>query len=95
VGDGHPGWTDLVDPTAEELKAHLPASVNETALEALLAPHVHDDEPRPKIESRVDYEVAAKPPQVVGKRLRELRQHIRGIRRTLAPTRDAAGQDRR
>jgi magnesium transporter len=33
--------------------------------------------------------VAAETPQKVGKRLRELRQDIRGIRRTLAPTRDA------
>jgi magnesium transporter len=179
VGDEHPRWIDLVDPSAEELQAQLPAHVHKTALDALLAPHVHDDEPRPRIESHDDYVlgifllpvavpaedrvyyqeidfiatqdvlvsisktppgeqpfdpkpaqeacrtheevgmfvyhlvdaiaesyldlidnlddeideledmVAAQPPQVVGRRLRELRQDIRGIRRTLAPTRDA------
>jgi magnesium transporter len=55
VGDGRPQWIDLVDPSAEELKAHLPTHVHETALEALLTPHVHDDEPRPRIESHGDY----------------------------------------
>src|SRR5438067_9026050 len=150
-----------------------------TALTALLAPHVHDDEPRPRIESHGDYvlgvflipvavtaedrvyyqevdcvatldgfvsvsktppgeqpfdpkpakeacrvhedvgmfvyhlvdqiaerfldlvddlddeideledRVAVESAQVVGRRLRELRQDVRGIRRTLTPTRDA------
>ena len=55
MGDGHPRWIDLVDPTADELKQHLPAHVHETALDALLAPHVHDDEPRPRIVSHGDY----------------------------------------
>src|SRR5256885_5142136 len=150
-----------------------------TALTALLAPHVHDDEPRPRIETHGDYVLAiflvpvavtaedrvyyqeidfvathdvlvsvsktppgerafdpkpakeacrlhdevgmfvyhlvdeiaeryldliddlddeideledmvsVKSPQEVGHRLRELREDVRGIRRTLAPTRDA------
>jgi magnesium transporter len=55
VGNGRPQWIDLVDPSAEDLKAHLPTHVHETALEALLTPHVHDDEPRPRIESHGDY----------------------------------------
>ncbi|MDP9285289.1 MAG: hypothetical protein M3P41_10135, partial [Actinomycetota bacterium] len=55
MGDGRPQWIDLVDPSAEDLKAHLPTHVHETALEALLTPHVHDDEPRPRIESHGDY----------------------------------------
>lgn len=55
MGDGHPRWIDLVDPSTEDLKAHLPAHVHETALEALLAPYVHNDEPRPRIESHGDY----------------------------------------
>jgi magnesium transporter len=55
LGDGRPQWIDLVDPSAEDLKAHLPTHVHETALEALLTPHVHDDEPRPRIESHGDY----------------------------------------
>jgi magnesium transporter len=48
-------WIDLVDPTAEELRAHLPEGVHPTATAALLAPHVHDDEPRPRLESHGDY----------------------------------------
>ena len=179
MADANPRWIDLVDPSAEELQEHLPENIHKTALVALLAPHLHDNEPRPKIEShdkyvlgifllpvsvpeedRVYYQeidfiatedvlvsisktppdeepfdpkpakeackvheqvgmfvyhlvdaiaesyldliddlddeideledlVAEQPPQVVGKRLRELRGDIRGIRRTLAPTRDA------
>jgi magnesium transporter len=174
-----PEWIDLIDPTAEELKQHLPLHVHETAKEALLAPHVHDDEPRPRLESHGDYilgifllpvavpeenrvyyqeidiiatheflvsvsktppgeqpfdpkpakeacrvhdevgmfvyhlvdqlaeryldlvdalddeideledAVATEPPREVGRRLRELRNDVRGIRRTLTPTRDA------
>ena len=174
-----PRWIDLIDPTEEELRTRLPATVRPTALSALLAPHVHDDEPRPRMESHGDYvlgiflvpvavkeedrvyyqeidfvatrdvlisvsktppgeqpfdprpakeacrldeevgmfvyhlldEIAERyldlvddlddeideledlvpdqPPQVVGHRLRELREDVRGIRRTLAPTRDA------
>jgi magnesium transporter len=179
VIDAQPRWIDLVDPSADELKAQLPAHVHSTALDALLAPHVHDDEPRPRIvshgdyvlgvlllpvavvdENRVYYQevdfvathevlvsvsktppgeepfdpkpakeacraheevgmfvyhlvdeiaerfldlidsldeeideledlVAASTPQSVGKRLRELRRDVLGIRRTLSPTRDA------
>jgi len=174
-----PRWIDLIDPTEEDLRQNLPAGVRPTALTALLAPHVHDDEPRPRIEShgeyllgvflvpvavteedRVYYQevdfvathevlvsvsktppgeppfdprpakeacrvhdevgmfvyhlvdeiaeryldliddlddeideledmVAVKSTQEVGHRLRELREDVRGIRRTLAPTRDA------
>ncbi len=50
-----PEWIDLVDPTAAQLHAALPAHVHQTALEALLAPHEHDDEPRPHIDSHGDY----------------------------------------
>ena len=174
-----PQWIDLIDPTAVELHAALPEHVHATAMEALLAPHVHDDEPRPRLVSHGDYvlgvflvpvavtaedrlyyqeidlvathdvliSVSKSPPgeqpfdpkpakeacrvhdevgmfvyhlvdqiaerfldlvddlddeideledrvavesaQVVGRRLRELRQDVRGIRRTLTPTRDA------
>ena len=55
MADPHPRWIDLVDPTAEELRQHLPPTIHSTALEALLAPHVHDDEPRPRIVSHGDY----------------------------------------
>jgi magnesium transporter len=51
----HARWVDLVDPTEQELREHLPEHVHRIALEILLAPHVHDDEPRPRIESHGDY----------------------------------------
>jgi magnesium transporter len=54
VGNDGPRWIDLIDPTEAELREHLPP-VAPTALEALLAPHVHDDEPRPRIESHGEY----------------------------------------
>ena len=174
-----PEWIDLIDPSRDDLQDKLPELVHETALRALLAPHVHDDEPRPRIESqgnyvlgiflipiavpaedRVYYQeidfvatldafvtvsktppgeqafdpkpakeacrahedvgmyayhlvdliaeafldlvddlddeideledmVGPEPVRVVGRRLRDLRQDVRGIRRTLTPTRDA------
>jgi magnesium transporter len=172
-------WIDLVDPTLEELRQNLPDDVHALALAALTAPPVHDDEPRPRIQShgtyvlgilllpvevkeenRLYYQeidfvatpdrlvsvsktppgeqpfdpraakeacrpdepigmlvyhlidevaenfldlvddlddeiddledlVASQTPEVVGRRLRELRHDVRGIRRTLGPTRDA------
>jgi magnesium transporter len=48
-------WIDLIDPTEEALRKHLPPSIRPTALAALLEPHVHDDEPRPRIESHGEY----------------------------------------
>lgn len=48
-------WTDLLDPTPEELDAMLPQSIHELALEELLRPCVHDDEPRPRLEVHGDY----------------------------------------
>ena len=174
-----PRWIDLIDPSEAELREHLPPHIHQTALEALRAPHVHDDEPRPRIASHGDYvlgilllpievvnadriyyqeidfvattemlltvsktppgeqpfdpapakeacrehddvgmfvyhlvdeiaeryldliddlddeideledRVASERPQVVGRRLRELREDVRGIRRTITPTRDA------
>jgi magnesium transporter len=48
-------WIDLLDPTQEELGAKLPAEVHDRAIEQLLAPAQHDDEPRPKLESHGDY----------------------------------------
>ena len=48
-------WIDLLDPTERELHTRLPAEIHERALEQLLAPATHDDEPRPKLESHGDY----------------------------------------
>jgi magnesium transporter len=48
-------WIDLLDPTLEELSKHLATDVHSTVLEQLLAPAEHGDEPRPKLESHVEY----------------------------------------
>jgi len=54
VADG-PRWIDLVDPSEEELRKQLPTDVHPSALQALLAPHEHDDEPRPRLVSHGSY----------------------------------------
>ena len=48
-------WIDLLDPTADELDRALPEAVHDRALEQLLAPSRHDDEPRPRLETHGDY----------------------------------------
>ena len=48
-------WIDLLDPSREELEARLPGEVHDRAVEQLLAPAQHEDEPRPKLESHGDY----------------------------------------
>jgi magnesium transporter len=48
-------WIDLLDPTAEELAAKLPRHVHDRAIDQLLAPAQHEDDPRPKLESHGDY----------------------------------------
>ncbi len=48
-------WIDLLDPSPEELRAHLPPDVHERALEQLEAKPEHSDEPRPKLEGHGDY----------------------------------------
>jgi magnesium transporter len=48
-------WIDLLDPTPDELNARLPSEVHDRALEQLLAPAQHADEPRPKLEAQGDY----------------------------------------
>jgi magnesium transporter len=50
-------WTDLIDPTEDELRAALPDGLHPTALATLRAPPLHDDEPRPRIDSHGDYVV--------------------------------------
>jgi magnesium transporter len=49
------GWIDLLDPSRSELEARLPSEVHDRAVEQLLAPAQHADEPRPKLESHGDY----------------------------------------
>jgi magnesium transporter len=48
-------WVDLIDPPEEELRKHLPEDIHPSALAVLLAPHLHDDEPRPRIVSHGTY----------------------------------------
>ena len=48
-------WIDLLDPSEAEIRASLPRAVHETALELLLAPSRHDDEPRPRLEGHDHY----------------------------------------
>jgi magnesium transporter len=48
-------WIDLIDPSPEELRERLPREVQESALELLLAPARHADEPRPTLQAHGDY----------------------------------------
>ncbi len=48
-------WIDLLDPSAEELRSHAPQQLEETAIERLLAPPEHADEPRPTFVGHGDY----------------------------------------
>ena len=48
-------WIDLIDPSEEELRKHLPPNTHDVALEVLFAAPVHDDEPRPRLASHGDY----------------------------------------
>lgn len=51
-------WVDLLDPTEDELRRAWPTHLHPQAIETLLQPHTHADEPRPKIESHGDYAFA-------------------------------------
>ena len=48
-------WIDLIDPSEDQLREKLPRSVQESALELLLAPARHSDEPRPTLQAHGDY----------------------------------------
>jgi magnesium transporter len=48
-------WIDLLDPSPEELRAKAPKHLEETALEQLLAPPEHTDDPRPTLQGHGDY----------------------------------------
>jgi magnesium transporter len=48
-------WIDLLDPSEEELREHLPEDVQESALRLLLAPAQHGDEPRPTLQGHGRY----------------------------------------
>jgi magnesium transporter len=48
-------WIDLLDPTEQALHEALPREIHERALEQLLTPTRHDDEPRPRLEGHDHY----------------------------------------
>jgi len=51
-------WIDLLDPTEDELRRAWPSHLHPQAIETLLQPHTHADEPRPKIDSHGAYAFA-------------------------------------
>jgi magnesium transporter len=48
-------WIDLVDPDKAELRKQLPKRLHARALDRLIAPAEHEDEPRPTLEGHGDY----------------------------------------
>ena len=48
-------WIDLLDPEMAELRARAPRALHPRALDQLLAPIRHGDEPRPTLEAHGDY----------------------------------------
>jgi Mg2+ and Co2+ transporter CorA len=48
-------WIDLVDPDDAELRKQTPKRLHARALDRLLAPAQHEDEPRPTLEGHGDY----------------------------------------
>ena len=48
-------WVDLLDPDEGTLREHFAGRLHPLALDSLSAPSVHDDEPRPKLESHGSY----------------------------------------
>src|SRR5437764_2019292 len=48
-------WIDLLDPDEKALHDALPDDIHESALELLLAPAEHEDEPRPRLQGQGDY----------------------------------------
>jgi magnesium transporter len=48
-------WIDLIDPSPDEVRTALPHEVQESALELLLRPAEHADEPRPTLQGHGDY----------------------------------------
>ena len=51
-------WVDLLDPSEEQLRSAWPTEVHPQAIDTLLQPHTHADDPRPKIETHGSYAFA-------------------------------------
>ena len=56
--EGTSTWVDLLDPSKEELHQAWPTHLHPQAIDTLLQPHTHADEPRPKFESHGTYAFA-------------------------------------
>src|SRR5581483_9794944 len=50
-----PTWIDLLDPDPEALGRVLPEEIHPSARDRMLAPPVHGDEPRPRLETHGDH----------------------------------------
>jgi magnesium transporter len=48
-------WIDLLDPSEAEIRESAPCKLEETAIELLLAPAEHADDPRPTLQGHGDY----------------------------------------
>ncbi|HEY6029297.1 MAG TPA: magnesium transporter CorA family protein [Gaiellaceae bacterium] len=48
-------WIDLLDPSAEQVRAEAPRELEESAVELLLRPAQHEDEPRPTLRGHGTY----------------------------------------
>jgi magnesium transporter len=48
-------WIDLLDPSADELRAKAMHDMEDSAVALLLREHLHDDEPRPTIQGHGHY----------------------------------------
>jgi magnesium transporter len=66
-------WTDLLDPDREELERSAPRNLHPRALDLMLAPARHDDEPRPTLEPHIDYVFGVLLLPVLNKDTHELR----------------------
>ena len=48
-------WIDLLDPDRAAIGQALPTGIDDDVIARLLAPFVHDDEPRPRLAGRKTY----------------------------------------
>jgi magnesium transporter len=48
-------WIDLCDPDEETLRAVLPPNIHDVTRARIVRPATEEDEPRPRLEARVDY----------------------------------------
>jgi magnesium transporter len=48
-------WIDLIDPSPDQVLEQLPSGIHQSALDLLLAPAEHTDEPRPTLRAHGNY----------------------------------------